>query len=188
MEQVAACPLPAWPLAPVFFALALQLVETLMEPSSLALTLVQHQAKACLPLTRVEGVQHTARISLLNVPKGSMAKCLLIGGATSPAMLPVVGQSPASSVQHSSRMLLPQPRRLGAGLEPLDNTISPANEVKSNTSSPRSPTQILLSSSYGPTLSRTSSAISSTPQRFAQTSIPELYGGSPIYWLKDPTR
>lgn len=65
------------------------------------------------------------------------------------------------------------------------------NEVKSNTSSARSPTQILLSSSYGPTQSRTSSAISTTPQRFAQTSIhsiPELYGGSPIYRLKDPTR
>ncbi|XP_042150835.1 uncharacterized protein LOC121838935 [Oncorhynchus tshawytscha] len=65
------------------------------------------------------------------------------------------------------------------------------NAVKSNTSSARRPTQSLLSSSYGPTQSRTSSASSINPRRFALTimhSIPELYGGSTIHRLKDPTR
>lgn len=65
------------------------------------------------------------------------------------------------------------------------------NAVKSNTSSARRPTQSLLSSSYGPTQSRTSSASSINPRHFALTimhSIPELYGGSTIHRLKDPTR
>ncbi|XP_055733425.1 uncharacterized protein LOC129820381 [Salvelinus fontinalis] len=99
-----------------------------------------------------------------------------------------------SSTQAASSTFIqnaPATAQKSSGSEPAPGQRYMFNEVKSNTGAVRGPTQNLLSSSYGPTQSRTSSAISTTPQRFAQTvihSIPELYGGSPIHRLKDPTQ
>nr|XP_029519076.1 uncharacterized protein LOC115131468 isoform X2 [Oncorhynchus nerka] len=69
--------------------------KTPMEPTRLALPLVQHHARACLPLTRVAVLQSTARMSLpptrsqaaLHLPTATTDKSLVRWGTTSLVML-----------------------------------------------------------------------------------------------------